>query len=346
MPTATASRPLVPTDLTARHALLHACFAEFVSAAGGLRGGGAVAALKRLWPQDHTVALGVLERSTTTSALTSVPAWAGLLINDAVASFIGSLQPESAAAALFEQSVRLNLPANLSITVPGRASAGPASGVVAESAPIPVATMPVASGTLAPVKIATIIVLSAEVANLGTGGLPLFETLLRENAALSLDTLVFGSVAPGLLASVSALTASANARNDLARLAEAVSANGSGRVLFVASPGLAAGLVANFPEFTGSVAASAALPAGRIIAVDPLSIISATDPVPEIEASEQATLHMDSAPGAVEASVPTVDLFQTNRVGLRMLISVGVGKRRSDAAAFMNVAAGGWWPAT
>lgn len=351
-----SDRPLVPSDLSTRTALVRGAFGEFVAAKRGPQGGGVEAVLKSLWPQptEHAVAAAIVTRAATTGAQTNVPAWAGALAATAVASFIGSLIPQSAAAVLFSRGIRVDLPAgNASINIPGRVSAGPPSSIVAEGAPIPVVSLPISNTPLSTVKVATIIVVTGELAELGVGGLAVFEQILKENAAISLDSVVFGSTSPGLLSGVVALPASANARNDLARLAEAVSTNGSGQVMYIAAAGIAAGLVANFPEFGGSVTPSPALPAGRIIAVDPLSIVSSTDPDAVIEGSEQSTLHMNDAPTNISTpgtpnvvAAPTYSMFQTNQIAMRMLLGIGIVRRRADCTAFINTTAGQWWPST
>jgi len=197
-----------------------------------------------------------------------------------------------------------------------------------------------------------------------SGAEAVFEALLREEAALSLDAAYFGtddgSTAghhAGLLASVTPIAATAGGGTtamiaDLTKLAAAVTVGGSGQVVFVTGPGRAATTAMRSMEVTVSaILPSLAVPETRVIALDPASIVHGFDGSPEILASEEPVIHMSDTPlqiatgaqGSGVLATPTQSMFQTSQIAFRMLLDIAFAKRRTDCVAYMDNAV--WTPA-
>jgi hypothetical protein len=120
-------------------------------------------------------------------------------------------------------------------------------------------------------------------------------------------------------------------------------ASGSGSVVFVVSPSRAATLPIKAPEIAEKVTVlpSVAVPDGRVIAVDPLAILHATDTVPEILVARGAVLHMSDTPlPIVDASgtvaAPARSTYQTASVAIRALAEIAFVKRHSTSVAYVD----------
>jgi hypothetical protein len=341
-------RPAYPPAPSAQH-LQRAAWATVVAATNEW-GTSAGDLCTKLFPDD-AVARHLLTRAAISGATTSTPAWAGLLAQRAVGEWLGSLVPASAAAALIARGPVLSLTGYGSINVPIRAAGPTATGWVDEAGAIPMRAWSFSSALLSPHKMAVIVVLTKELAQ-NSNALPIFEAVLREEAAMSLDSAYFsaddGSTAghhAGLLAGLVAGTGSAVMANDLAKLAETVGANGSGQVVFVMSPGRAAAAAVRMPaEATATVLPSLAVPADRVIAIDPLALVHGFGSEVELMASEEPLLHMSDTPlniasgaqGSGVLATPAQSMFQTAMIATRLIVDVSFAARRSGAIAFMN----------
>lgn len=176
-----------------------------------------------------------------------------------------------------------------------------------------------------------------------------FTTLLTEDASAGFDAAVFSSEdglrdAPkGLLHSATSVSGASSLLGDMQALAAAVSANGSGQLVFVGPPSFAAAVGVD-AAIRATVLSSLAVPDSRLIAVDPASLIWGYGLAPEIDAATDAVVHMDSDPDqAVDSgvtAVPTRSVFQTDAVAFRMLLPVAFAKRRTGAVAVID---GGSW---
>jgi hypothetical protein len=135
-----------------------------------------------------------------------------------------------------------------------------------------------------------------------------FRTLLAEDLAQNLDAAILStnagsaSVPAGLLAGVAALGAFPGGdrtaiETDLASLGAAVSDGGSGGVVYITTPKLLSRLRILAPEIAGSidVVPSAALPAGRLIAVDARAILIELG-APEFLSGDHALIHLSTVP--------------------------------------------------
>jgi hypothetical protein len=67
---------------------------------------------------------------------------------------------------------------------------------------------------------------------------------------------------------------------------------------------------------------------GTVIAFDPAAFASGFGSTPEIAASHESLLHMESAPGTNPLAGPTTSLFQTDLIATRLILRGAVGLAR------------------
>jgi hypothetical protein len=341
-------RPLVPGDLEIEKSVPHAAWAAMQSV---LRGGHPIARVAELYPGDH-VARAILVRATIAAGDTSTPGWAEELVQQATSRWLGSLVPGSAAAVLITApgSIELPIEGEGSIAVPIRSNPPAAAPWVAEGGPIPAFAGALTTTLLRPKKIGILVPFSRELSRLSAAA-SVFTQMLQEVAAVTLDTAYFSATVistaahPGLLNGLVAGTGTAVMVDDLAKLAESVGTNGSGQVVFVMAPGRAAVAAVRMlaQPASGRILPSLAVPADRVIALDPVALVHSFGPLPDITASGDTTIQFDTAPvdigvpGApATVAAPTKSLFQTAQIALRMLLDVAFATRRSGAVAFTD----------
>jgi hypothetical protein len=341
--------------MRADRAIIHAAFA--MARAATERGSPAADPAdfcRRLFPQDR-VAAALLTRAAVDPASTAEAGWAAELAQQATGAFLASLGAESAAAALIARGIVVSMESLGSAVLPARASAPAPAPFVGAGMPYPVGAATLAAVQLSPRKIGMLMVLTTEAVR-RSGALAIFEALLRESAGLGLDAGYFsseegdGTTHRGLLYGVDPIPGGGAIEDDLALLAAAVSVGGSGQVVFVASPALAAQAAVRVGHRGIVILPSLALPAGRLIAVDPASIAHGFGAQPEIDAGAgSATLHMDDAAtpisstgGSGEVAAPVRSMFQTNSVAVRATLDIAFSSRRTAAVAFIDGAGASW----
>ena len=311
--------------------------------------------ITRNWPRDE--AIPILLRGAVSPANMTTSASAGILAQTALADFISTLGPASAGAAILGRGIQLSFDRAGAIIVPGLASAAANASFVQEGAAIPVRQLATSSSaTLAPRKFGTICVFDREIFE---HSVPNIETLVRqvlaESVGLALDTALLDATIgdatrpPGIRYNINATAESANADlfeamiEDLTALLSAVAATaGNNPILIVTSPVQARklrmrmlGRALDFEVF-----GSSAVDDGTVIAIASNGLISAIAPTPRIDASIEATLHMDTAPGPIsngtsgDINYPTRNLLQTDTVALKVTFSVGWGLRAAGAVAW------------
>jgi hypothetical protein len=340
-------RPLVPDDLQPARSLFRAAWAATTAEARQRNGADLC---REIFPRD-VLALQILTRAAISGANTTTPAWTGTLAAQVVGQFLASLAPDSAAAALMPRGVNVRLiQEGSSMVIPLATGAVAAAPWVGEMAAIPVERFTFSSGSvLTPKKLGAIVVMSTELARY-SGAVAIFELMLRQQAAYSLDAGYFSAAAgsatthPGLLNGLVAGTGTAIMADDLAKLAEAV-APPTGDLVFVMHPGRAAAADVR-ADITGGeveILPSLAVPAGRVIAIDPASLIHGTTGDPEILATASSVLHMNDAPTDIgvagapaTVAAPAQEMFQTAQVATRLLVDLGFLIRRAGAVAFMD----------
>jgi hypothetical protein len=297
-------------------------------------------------------------RGASAPAQTTVTGWAKEFSHDVVGEFIASLAPMSASARLFNVAPRVSLAGVNTVRFPARSGAISASYVqwIAENAPAPVLRFSTASGAvLGPArKLLCFAVITRELADSSSAEI-VITTLLRENAALQLDTSLFSNVAAssarpaGILNGVTPLTAAtgggdAALDSDLTALAAAISPVTAG-LAFVCNPAQGNAIKlrkgTTFPTDV-PVWSTIAVPAGTVIALDPAAFVSAFDGDPEISSSIESSLHFEdtspqeivSSPGTVAA--PQKSIFQTEMLATRLRIKAAWAWRVSGAVSFVQ----------
>src|SRR5688572_11100420 len=151
-----------------------------------------VSTARKRWPDDEVTA-ALLTRAAVSGASTSVSGWAAELTSTAMISFLGSLAPESAASRLISMGLSLSLPPGAKEgKYPLRSNAPVKMPWVAEGAPIPMRANTIGTVTVSPKKFGVIVVQNRELARRSDAP-EIFETLLREEAALSLNAAYFSS---------------------------------------------------------------------------------------------------------------------------------------------------------
>jgi hypothetical protein len=230
---------------------------------------------------------------------------------------------------------------------------------VQEGAPIPVRQLNFTGGlTLVPHKVAVIVVFTEEMVQSSAIEIT-SRAMLSEALGLALDSAMFGSAAAdatrpaGLLYNVNPIAATVGggasaAATDIGNLIEALASNHGGKTpLFVVAPKEAAALkLFAGPHFDYPVVSSASLAAGEIICIEMASFVSAFGAEPEFETVKAFTFHAeDTAPtditgGTPSPAVPVRNTFQTNSVGLRMILRGSWGMRATGHVAYI---AGASW---
>ena len=291
------------------------------------------------WPTDAAVPLLLRAASSPTTVANTATL---MPIRQA---FVEALRPITAAGELFAAGLTLTTFGRGTVTVPGFAPGE--SQFVAEAGAIPVEQFTASGPTLTPYKLATITALSAELIEHSEAE-RIVRSALTESAAIGLDKALFSNAAsvaglrpPGLLNGIAPLTpagAGAGAMNaDLTALLAAIAPVAGAGFMIVAAPAQAAtiqfGLVGERP----SVRASAGLPAKTVIAIATQAFAGVLE-TPRVEASSDAVLHMeDTNPTEIgNTSAPTRSLWQTNSIGLRMIMPVSWGLRSPTGVAWMS----------
>ena len=298
------------------------------------------------WPKDEQTVQVI--KATQTPGLTG--GWGGTVAVTAYGEFLASLAPYSAIAQIASRGLVTTLEGIGLKKFPRRTSAQVPMSWTAEGEPIKVTEYTFGEVTLTPKKMSVLTIFSRELAKRSDAE-NVFGLLFREDSGLSIDAAYLSSTAassaahPGLLSGLSATATGIGdgsaVKGDLSAPAAAVSAGGSGEVVFITSPVLAAKLPIIQPEITATVLASAAVPSDRLIAIDPRALIHGFAPVPDISASTDAVVHMSDSPlelvddSAVKGD-PLRSMYQTNSIALRNIIDIAFGTRRSGSVAFMD----------
>lgn len=358
-------KPLVPEDIhrPSRNRsgiyLERACVAAAKHATLPFSGTSVDDIIRTSWTEGADIT-GLILRGVSSPATSTNSTWAASLATSAVSDFVSSLGPISAGAKLLDAAVRVDLTGINSISFPSRSGAIDPAAVqwVVEGAPIPVGQFAVTSATLGPMrKLGILTALTRETAEHGSGE-TILTTLLRESAALALDTSLFSNVAAsssrpaGLLNGVSALPAAANGddaamSSDLTALANAISDESTG-IAFVMHPGQAfAARLRRGTTFPADIPIwpTLGVAEGTVIALDPTALVSAFGAAPEITASAESLLHMESASplqissgtqGSGVLATPERSLFQTDCIGLRLILRAAWTWRAAGAISWIQ----------
>jgi hypothetical protein len=322
-------------------------------------------ALEQRYPGHE--ALGVLLKADQTVGSTTGSHWADDLVQTAYFGFLEALNGYSIWPDLLGRGLSLMFDRWGTLYLPSRTAGGAGGGFVAEGSPIRVGKITTASATLTPKKMGVIVAFTKELAKRST---PAIEGIVRqailEDTGAILDPILLDATASstsrpaGLLNGVSAVgTGFAGGdyqavREDFkALLAPFFAADASDGIAVIMNP--AQGL--NLSMMEGPVGdpawferirsrvtiiESTRATAGRLIAVRTSDFAGAGGD-PEFDVSEQATIHMEdttpleivSGTGPTTAD-PVRSLWQTNSMGVRMLMDVSWTMRRPGMIQWVN----------
>jgi hypothetical protein len=292
---------------------------------------------KKMFGKDHGLEF-LLTKATSSPATTTTPGWAGVLSHDVIRSdLIQKITALSAAAALMTLGMKVDLSGLASVTIPGRTYdpiATVAGAWIGEGQPIPMRQPPIVPGPkMTPHKMGVLSTFTYEMAH--ADHLEEFTTVaIKEAAATLLDQTMFSTTPgdavrpPGILLGATTVTPAAATgaggwiiSADIGALVEALAQNGAGlEPVLIAAPSQSAALRMWRQADFYPILSSLALPAGTVIAVEASSFVSGQDGIPEFSTSTGATLHFeDTTPSDIPAA-PTKNLFQTELIGLKMIL--------------------------
>jgi hypothetical protein len=305
---------------------------------------------KELFGND--VVTPLVLRAASTMATTSSPTWASALAQQAVSDSVIVVASASAAAALIQRGMKIDLDNRVSIKLPGRLlDANDAGHWTAEGAPAVTRAQRMTAGcTLQARKLVVLTSFSREMAE-ASAIEAVSRALISEATSLALDKSLFGTQADdgtqpaGILNGVTPITATtggglAALEGDVKALVAALVAAGAGaNPVLVCNPTQATAikLVAS-PGFDIPVLTSNSIAAGTVIMIEASSFVSAFGDAPEFTTSKFTTLHYeDSSPqdisgGTPSPATPVRNLFQTDSIALKMRLWAAWGMRAPHCA--------------
>lgn len=306
---------------------------------------------RRTWG-DEAAQVQYLLRAASSPAQISAPGWAQELAH-VVTIFLPSLTPLSAGADLLARGLQLSFDGAAQIKLPLIAQG--TAGFVGEGKPIPVVQFATSAGAvLEPYKLASITTLTREMMDASTAE-AIIRQALSESVANGLDQAMFsvgpGSAdhPPGLLYGVGALTTSTSTDKDIAMIDDLTAivhavarVAGAGPVVLIAAPEQAASIALRYLKALDySLLATAALPAGSVVAVAANALVSAFGGTPTIEANRETELVMNDQPGEVVTvggmtGSPIASMFQSDRVALRIGMFANWVLRAPGAVAWVS----------
>jgi len=318
--------------------------------------------------------LNVITRSATVPADTVTSGWASQLVNTSIAEFFAALMPNSVYPALASRGGKFSFGQSGIVSMPTRAATPTIAGsFVAQGAAIPVRQGAFSAITFTPKKMAVISVFTRDIAEHSTPAIEgLIRQAIIEDTAVAIDSVLLDATAAtttrpaGLKAGVSATTATAGAGinaliGDIRGLTGALITGSNGNLrspVWIMNPAdiLAASLLpatAGGGEFpfkeiqSGTlqgmpVISSSNVTADTMLLVDAADFVSVTGDTPRFDVSDQATIHMeDTTPLAISTvgspatvAAPVRSLWQTDCIGVRMLLDLNWGMRRTGVVAW------------
>lgn len=359
---ASPRKPLGHTEKDGMDLLVRAAVVRGVSHYSGIP---LEKALEQRYPGHEAVA--VIAKADQTIGTTGVSGWAAELVQTAYFGFLEALTGYSIFPDLLGRGLSLTFDQWGTLTLPRRTAGTAGGGFVGEGLPIRVGKLTTAAATLTPKKMGVIVAFSKELAKRST---PAIEGIVRqailEDTATALDPILLDATAvsatrpAGLLNGISAVASGyaggdyVAVREDMkALLAPFYTANGADNIVVIMNPaqGLALSLMegpvgdpnwltrikerVTFIESTNATA-------NRLIAVR-ASDFAGAGGNPEFDVSEQATIHMEdttpleivSGTGPTTAD-PVRSLWQTNSMGVRMLLDVSWTMRRTGVVQWID----------
>jgi HK97 family phage prohead protease len=320
--------------------------------------------------------VGIMTRAPSSPATIPQPSWAAEIVTQIWAGFMEALLPFSVFPEIARRGQQFTLGRNGVINLPLRLSTPQISGsFVGEGAPIPVRQGAFATAQLTPKKLAVISTFTREIAEHSTPAIEgLIREAILHDTAISLDSVLLDANPatavrpPGLLYGVSATTpttagaATVIALNgDIQKLINALNVATLGNIrdpvwLMNPSETTAAGLamtttgdtpykdeISRGTLMTVPIVKSTIVPAGTMVLMDCHDFASVMEVAPRFDVSDQAVLHMEDttplaiasgSPGTVAS--PTRSLWQTDTIGIRMIMPLNWLLRRAGMVQYMT----------
>jgi HK97 family phage prohead protease/HK97 family phage major capsid protein len=318
--------------------------------------------------------MNIICRAATVPARTDTTTWAQELVTVAIGDFFDLLQPVSIYANISALGGRFTFGRNGVIAIPTRSSTPTLAGAfVGQGNPIPVKQGAFSAITLTPKKVGVISTFTREISEHST---PSIEQLIRDaivaDTANAIDAVLMDSNAAtairpaGLGNGLSTQTPNSPGTDlagviaDVKTMTNALFTGTLGNVrspVWIMPPGyannvalatlsatgimpfrdeIAAGRLAGYPVIKSANTA----PADTIWLMDAADFISATGDTPRFDVSDQAVLHLeDTTPlDITTAAVGTTvkSLWQTDSIGVRMLLDINWAMRRAGMVYFMT----------
>ena len=319
--------------------------------------------------------LEVTTKAASAPATTTTTGWAAELVQTATLDFLDGLMPLSVYPGLRDRGGRFTFGRNGIVSIPSRSATPSVAGsFVAQGSAIPVRQAGFSSTTLTPKKMAVITTFTREIAEHSTPAIEsVLRQAIQEDTSIAIDTVLMDATAAsttrpaGLKNGVSAQTATSgggfaalvgdlkllvgalitstngNLRqpvwimNPVQALSIALTQNAGGDFPFSAE--MSRGTLQGYPVLQSSTVA-----AGTVFLIDAADFFSATGDEPRFDVSDQATLHMeDTSPTAIGTAgspnvvaAPVRSLWQTDTIGLRMIMDLNWAMRRAGAVAWVS----------
>jgi HK97 family phage prohead protease/HK97 family phage major capsid protein len=320
--------------------------------------------------------VGIMTRAPSSPATIPQTSWAAEIVTQIWAGFMEALLPFSVFPEIARRGQSFTLGRNGVINLPLRLSTPQISGsFVGEGAPIPVRQGAFATAQLTPKKLAVISTFTREIAEHSTPAIEgLIREAILHDTAISLDSVLLDSNPattvrpPGLLYGVTPTTATTAGaatvialNGDIQKLIQALNVATLGNIrnpVWLMNPaettaaGLAMTTTGDTPYkdeisrgslMTIPIVKSTIVPAGTMILMDCHDYASVMEVAPRFDVSDQAVLHMEDttplaiasgSPGTVAS--PTRSLWQTDTIGIRMIMPLNWLLRRAGMVQYMT----------
>jgi HK97 family phage major capsid protein/HK97 family phage prohead protease len=365
VPPAPAPRPAYPVISVKANVPLGTAFVRAACAQLVCKGNvrDAVDYAEKRW-NDSTPEVALYLKAAVAAGTTTDATWAGPLVNQNISNeFIELLRP---ATILGKIPGLRNVPFNTKVPTQ---TAGGTYGWVGEAKPKPVTKLAFSSTSLSVSKAAGIIVLTKELVMLSN---PSAEALVRADMIAGIAQFLDSQFIDPAVAAVAGVNpasitngaptaaATTNPIADIMGLINHFATNNIavGGVTFIMSAANALsltfrtnldgspefpGVTVNGGNYKGLTFVTSQAAGANVIALQPSLVLYADDGGVTIDASQEASLQMDSAPmSPADATTVYVSLWQTNTIGLRAERFVNWAKANANAVKYLTATA---WPA-
>jgi hypothetical protein len=315
----------------------------------------------------------VVTKTATVPADTVTSGWASQLVATSLGAFFEALMPNSVYPALRARGGSFTFGRSGTIVLPTRASTPTIAGsFVAQGAAIPVRQGAFTSVSLTPKKVGVISTFTREISEHSTPAIEgLIRQAILEDTSVAIDLILLDATAADTTRPAglrNGVTESANSTlttidgmiADFKTLAAALISGTNGNVrnpVWIMNPSNVLNIATKttttgdtpYRDETGRgtlfgwpIIQSTNIPADRVIALDSADFMTATGDTPMFSVSDQAVLHMeDTTPLAIgtvgtpaSVAAPTRSLWQTDSIGLRMVMDLNWAMRRTGVVAW------------